>query len=264
LAKISADLFVGPNQKHVYPSETLLTKMGLNREIDRLVHKLGRDPEDRKSLYDLARAYYLRSDWLNLHRVTQKILQIDPLNPRAVADMSRALIYLGRVDESVATIEERLKRGPDPLLTFRLGQCLVVRARDRGTVSDLLDAIVRKQQLSTEALRESSNLPGINRWIRLDLALDNLSVSDPLELNQPTVQGLEALYREYELTSDKGLSILSRISLATRKMLAAYSLYLVYRRHRHPKTGQLLRRVIQMDPDSVLANRVPHLKQVSA
>jgi hypothetical protein len=43
-------------------------------------------------------------------------------------------------------------------------------------------------------------------------------------------------------------------------MLAAYSLYLVYRRHRHPKTGQLLRRVIQMDPDSVLANRVPHLK----
>ena len=249
----SADLFVGPNQKHFFPSETFLAKRGLNRAIDGALNALDRDPENRAALIDLARAYYLRSDWLNLYGVSQKILELDPMSPRAIADMSRAMYYLGRVDDSVRLLEQRLLLGSDPLLKFRLGQCLLLRAKS-DSVPALLAAVVRKQQLSAEALREARE-PAIRRWITLDLALDNLSVSDPLQLHQPGVEELEKLHAEYQSITDKDLRPLSKISLAMGKMLAAYALYLVYRRHKHPKTEQLRRKVIQMDPDGVLATR---------
>ncbi|MBZ5610443.1 MAG: MerR family transcriptional regulator [Acidobacteriia bacterium] len=250
----SADIFVGPNEKHVFPSETFLAKRGLNREIDRLLNHLDQNPDDKKSLRDLARAYYLRSDWLNLHGVSERILQIDPLNVRATADLTRAMYYLGRINDAVNLLEQRLRTGSDPLLKFRLGQCLVLRAK-HGGIAELLSAVMRKQQLAAEALREVRDQGSIRRWISLDVALDNLSVSDPLQLNQPSVEELETLHQEYQSISDKGLSPLSKMSLAMGRILAAYALFLVYRRHRHPKAEQLRRKIIQMDPHGVLAAR---------
>ncbi len=250
----SVDIFVGPNEKHVFPSETFLAKRGLNREIDRLLNHLDQNPDDKKSLRDLARAYYLRSDWLNLYGVSERILQIDPLNVRATADMTRAMYYLGRINDAVNLLEQRLRTGSDPLLKFRLGQCLVLRAK-HGGIAELLSAVMRKQQLAAEALREVRDQGSIRRWISLDVALDNLSVSDPLQLNQPSIEELEKLHQEYQSVSDRGLSPLSKMSLAMGRILAAYALFLVYRRHRHPKTEQLRRKIIQMDPHGVLAAR---------
>lgn len=250
----SVDNYVGPNRKRVFPSETFLAKRGLNREIDRLLNHLDQHPDDKKSLRDLARAYYLRSDWLSLYGVSEKILQLEPLNVRATADMTRAMFYLGRIDDAVNLLEQRLRTSSDPLLKFRLGQCLVLRAKD-GSLSEFLAAVTRKQQLTAEALREVRDHGSYRRWISLDVALDNLSVSDPLQLNQPTIEELEKLHQEYQAISDKGLSPLSKMSLAMGRILAAHALYLVYRRHHHSKTEQMRRKVIQMDPHGVLATR---------
>ena len=179
------NLFIGPNKKHVLPSETLLAEMGLNREIDRLLNGLDRSPHNRKALADLGHAYFLRSDWFHLAGVSTKILQLDPENVRATADLSRSLIHMGDIDQCIQLLERRLKAGSDPLLKFRLGQAVLLQAREAG-VTELLTAVRRKQQLAAEALSESRNLPAVRRWIMLDSALDNLTVSDPLQLNQPT------------------------------------------------------------------------------
>jgi DNA-binding transcriptional MerR regulator len=250
----STNLFVGPNRKHVLPSETFLSEMGLNREIDRLIGGLDRSPQNRKALSDLARAYNLRSDWFSLAGVSQQILQLDPLNVRATADLSRSLFYLGDIDQSVQLLERRLRAGSDPLLKFRLGQALLLQAKDAG-LAELLSAVRRKQQLGTEALHEAREMPSIRRWILLDRALDDLTVSDPLQLNQPTIEDLEKLCREYESISDRGRSVLSRINLAMGRILAMYALYLVYRKHQHPKTEDLLGKIILMDPHSALTHR---------
>jgi DNA-binding transcriptional MerR regulator len=260
----SGDTFVGPNQKRVIPSETFLVKMGLNREIDRLLNALDKDPEDRRSLRGLGRAYYMRSDWLSLFGVSEKILQLDPLDVRAMADQTRAMYYLGRIDDAVARLEQRLHAGSDPLLKFRLGQSQVLRAQNAG-ISDFFDAVIRKQILTAEALEEARDQPSVRRWITLDRALDNLSVSDPLQLNQPTIEELEALQEEYQSIPSKGLSALSKMSLAIGRILATYALYLVYRRHHRPKAEQLRRKIIQMDPHGVLATRPQqHAAAVSA
>ena len=250
----STNLFVGPNRKHVLPSETFLSEMGLNREIDRLLSGLDRSPQNRKALSDLARAYNLRSDWFSLSGVSQQILQLDPMNIHATADLSRSLFYLGDIDQSVQLLERRLRIGSDPLLKFRLGQALLLQAKDAG-FAELLSAVRRKQQLATEALREAREVPGIRRWILLDRALDDLTVSDPLQLNQPTIEDLEKLCREYESIPERGRSVLSRISLTMGRLLAMYALYLVYRRHQHSKTEELLSSIIRMDPHSALTHR---------
>ena len=201
----SGDTFIGPNQKRAIPSETFLVKMGLNREIDRLLNVLDKDPEDKRSLKGLARAYYMRSDWLNIYGVSEKILQFDPLDVRAMADQTRALYYLGRIDDAVSRLEHRLLAGSDPLLKFRLGQSLVLRAQN-GSISEFFSALTRKQLLTAEALQEARYQPSVRRWITLDRALDNLSVSDPLQLNQPTIEELETLHEEYQSIPTKGLS----------------------------------------------------------
>jgi tetratricopeptide (TPR) repeat protein len=247
------DLFIGPNRKCIFPSETLLAKMGLNREIDRLLNHLDREPDHKPSLIDLARAYFLRSDWLNLCGVCEKILQLDPANVRAVADKARAISYMGRADDAVQLLEERLRKGSDPLLKFRLGQALILQARN-SSVPEFLGLVVKKQQLTTEALRDARD-PRVRMWIRLDMALDDLSVSDPLQLNPPRASDLERLHREYQSISEKGLSVLSRMNLVRGRTLAAYALYLVYLRDRHPKTEQLLRKTTQMDPYAALTTR---------
>lgn len=249
----SAQVFIGPNQKHIFPSETFLAKSGLNQEIDRLHAALDRNPDDMAALVDLARAYYLRSDWLNLYSVSGRIHNLDPANTRAVADMSRALVYLDRPDESVHLLEENLRKGPDPLLKFRLGQVLVQRARKLGTL-EMLEALIRKQELAREALRDCRK-PAIRRWILLDLALDSLSVADPLRFHPPSVEDLESLYREYMAIPEKGLGTLSRISLTMGRVLAAYALYMVYDRGGNLKAEALRKKIIQMDPNAVLFSR---------
>ena len=250
----SADTVVGPNQKRIIPSETFLVKNGLNREIDRLLNRLDKNPDDKRSLRDLARAYHLRSDWLNLYGVCEKLLQLDAMDVRATADITRAMYYLGRIDESVAMLEARLRSGSEPLLKFRLGQSLVLRAKGRG-VREFFNAITRKQILTQEALHETGDKPSVRRWIALDRALDDLTVSDPLQLNPPPVEELEALYEEYQSISEKQLPPLSKMNLAVGKILAAYALYLAYRRHQDSKAEKLRRKIVQMDPHSVLATR---------
>ncbi len=252
----SANLFVGPNRKHVLPSETFLSEMGLNREIDRLLSGLDRSPRNRKALADLARAYYLRSDWFSLSGVSARILQLDPMNVRATADLSRSLIHLGDIDRSIDLLQRRLRTGSDPLLKFRLGQALLLQAKDGG-FAELLAAVRRKQELATEALYEARDLPDVRRWILLDSALDNLTVADPLQLTQPTAAELEQLHSEYQAIPDRGRSILSRISLAMGRILAAYALYLVYERQRDPKSEGLRRSIVAMDSHSALTNRRP-------
>ncbi len=247
-------LFIGPNRKHILPSETFLSELGLNREIDRLLNGLDRSPRSRKALSDLARAYSLRSDWFSLADVSQQILHLDPQNIRATADLSRALFYLGGIDRSVDLLEKRLRMGNDPLLKFRLGQSLLLQARDAG-FAELIYAARRKQQLTTEALQEARGVPATRRWILLDRALDDLTVADPLLLNQPTIEDLEELCQEYQALTERGRSVLSRISLVMGRLLAMYALYLVYRRHDHSKAEGLLRSIIEIDPHSALANR---------
>ena len=248
------DMVVGPNQKRVVPSETFLVRMGLNREIDRLLHRFDDAPEDKGTLRNLCRAYHLRSDWLNLYGVSEALLRLDPTDARGMADQTRAMYYLGRIDEAVTSLERRLQIGSDPLLKFRLGQCLVLRAKDRG-IRELFTAITRKQVLTAEALRESSDRPSVRRWITLDQALDNISVSDPLQINQPAIQELEALYEEYQSIPDKPMSPLTKMSLAVGKILAAYALHIAYRRQQNPKADKFRLQIVRMDPQCVLATR---------
>ncbi len=250
------DLFIGPNKKHVLPSETLLSELNLNREIDRLLNGLDRSPQNRKALADLAHAYLLRSDWFHLAGVSNKILQLEPGNVRATADLSRSLIHMGDVDQSIQLLEKRLKAGSDPLLKFRLGQAILLQALHAGP-TDLLTAVRRNQQLAAEALAEARHLPAVRRWIMLDSALDNLTVSDPLQLNQPTYEELDALNTEYQQIPDRGRSVLSRVSLITGRLFAMYALYLVCRRDRKPRAKELLRGIMAIDPYNALGQRPP-------
>ncbi len=249
----TAGLFVGAAARHVLPSETLLAKMGLNREIDRLLKQLDQDPRNVQVLIDLSRAYDLRSDWHSVHGVCERVLQLDPGNVRVIAQMTRAMTHLGRPDDAIRMLEERLRVADDALLRFRLGQLIVRRALS-GPACELVQAIRYKQEMADEALR-SAREPAIRRWIRLDIALDNLSVADPLRLNQPSIEELEDLNREYQSIPEKDLSRLSRIRLTMGKLLAAYALYLVYRRQHHPRTQEIRRSIVQMDPYGVLAQR---------
>jgi hypothetical protein len=215
---------------------------------------LDRDPTDKKSLQELARAYHMRSEWLTLYSVNARILQLDPLHVRAMADQTRAMYYLGRIDEAIALLEHRLQTNSDPLLKFRLGQALLLRAQNGG-IAELNSAIIRRDLLTTEALREAKDIPSVRRWMLLDRALDNLSIADPFKLNQPRVEEMEALYQEYQAIPDKSLTLLSRLGLAIGRTLAAYALYQVYRRDNHPKAEQLRRKIVQMDPHCVIAGR---------
>jgi len=248
------DSVYGPNQRRVVPSETFLMKIGLNLEIDRLLHQLDKTPEDPRTLRDLARAYSLRSDWLNLYLVSERLLKLDSTNARTFENLTTAMYYLGRLDEAIGKLETRLLSCGDPLLKFRLGQSLVLRAKNRG-IREFFNAVIRRQQLTTEALQGAKNQPSVRRWITLTQALDDQSIYDPLQLNQPTIPVLEALYEEYQSISSKQLSPLGRMNLAGGKILAACALYREYCRQQDPKALQLRRKIMQMDPQSLLAAR---------
>jgi DNA-binding transcriptional MerR regulator/tetratricopeptide (TPR) repeat protein len=248
-------LFVGPNRKYVFPSETFLVRMGLNREIDRLALRLDKHPDDLAALKDLARAYNLRSDWVHLHETAQEILRLDPNDPMALANLGQALSYLGRDQESVAVLEQGLKRTPNSLVKLRLGQSLVMLARKTGDAAQLFDAIVKKARLAAQAIKESQHTPSLRRKIRLILALDNMGLSDPLGVQGPSVEDLERLYAEFHSLPDKQLTVLTRISLSMARMFSAYALYLVRERQHHPDAERLRRQIVQADPNGVLAAR---------
>ena len=176
---------------------------------------------------------------------------------RATADLSRSLIHMGDIDQAIQLLERRLKAGSDPLIKFRLGQAISLQAREAG-VTELLTAVRRKQHLVAEALEEARNLPSVRRWIMLDSALDNLTVSDPLQLNQPTFEELDALNREYQELPERGRSVLGKISLITGRLFAMYALHLVCRRDRQAKADELLRAIIATDPHNALSQRPAH------
>jgi len=254
-AEESMYLFVGPNRKYTFPSETFLARMGLNREIDRLLLHLDKNPGELADLRSLSRAYHLRSDWVHLNEVAQEILRIDPMSESAIAYLGQSLTYLGRHDEAVSVLESGLKQTGNPLIKLRYGQALVSRARRAGDPGKLLDAIVRKARLFSEAVRDARPNPTLYRKIRLNLLLDNMSLSDPLCLQGPSVEELEQLHQEFTQLKDRGLSVLGKISLAMARMFIAYALYVIRDREHHPDAAKLRREILAIDPNGVLAAR---------
>jgi len=254
-AQESLYLFVGPNRKYTFPSETFLARMGLNKEIDRLLLHLDRNPGELAALRSLARAYHLRSDWVHLNEVAQEILRIEPASESATAYLGQSLTYLGHHDEAVATLEAGMRATGNPLIKLRLGQALVSRARRMGEPGKLLEAIVRKARLFSEAVRDSRPQAALSRKIRLNLVLDNMSMSDPLCMQGPSVEELESLHQEFGEMKERGLTVLGRISLATARMFVAYALYLIREKEGHKDAARLRREILAIDPDGVLAAR---------
>jgi tetratricopeptide (TPR) repeat protein len=254
-AEASLYLFVGPNRKYNFPSETFLARMGLNKEIDNLLRQLDKHPGDLSALRSLARAYHLRSDWVHLHTAAQEILRVAPEDAPALAYLGQSLTYLGRHDEAVQFLENISKTNANPLLKLRLGQALVSRARRTGEPGKLMDAIVRKARLFSEAVRESRHDPVLSRKVRLNLLLDNMSLSDPLCLKGPSVTELQELKGEFDSIKERGLSVLARISLAMARMSIAYALYVIRQKDHHPSAALLRGEIMAIDPDGLLAAR---------
>ena len=254
-AQESLYLFVGTNRKYTFPSETFLARMGLNKEIDRLLLQLDQNPGDLTALRNLARAYHLRSDWVHLNEISQEILRLDPANEGAMAYLGQSLTYLGRHDEAVTTLEAFLKATANPVIKLRYGQALVSRARRMGDPGRLLDAIVKKARLFSEAVRDSRHQPALYRKIRLNLLLDNMSLSDPLCLQGPSLEELQQLHQEFSSIRDRGLSVLGRISLAMARMFVTYALYVIRQRQGHRDAVGLRREILSIDPNGVLAAR---------
>ena len=247
--------FVGPNRKHVFPSETFLEAMGLNREIDRLMRKVANNPADIKLLEDLARAYQLRSDWVRTYEVSQDLLRLVPGHVVAEGHIGQALSYLGRAEEAVTFLEEAVRRSGHPLLKLRLAQALLLAARQTGDAARFLDAQLSNIRLTNEAIRESANKPSLARKIRVINALDAMSLADPHGLEPPSVDELEALRAELTSIKERGLPLLSRISLAMARMFVTYSVYLVREKQGHPSASKLRAEIIAADPDGILAAR---------
>ncbi|MBK5293168.1 MAG: MerR family transcriptional regulator [Acidobacteriia bacterium] len=254
-AQESLYLFVGANRKYTFPSETFLARMGLNREIDRLLLHLDQNAVDLAALCNLARAYHLRSDWVHLNEISQEILRIDPNNEGAMAYLGQSLTYLGRHDEAVTTLETFLKATANPVVKLRYGQALVSRARRMSDPGKLLDAIVKKARLFSEAVRDSRHQPALYRKIRLNLLLDNMSLSDPLCLQGPSVEELEQLHQEFSSIRERGLPVLGKISLAMARMFVTYALYVIRQREGHRDAIGLRREILSIDPNGVLAAR---------
>jgi len=250
------NIFVGSDQKYLFPSETLLERMGLNREIDRLVRVLDRNRDDLEALKQLSRAYNLRSDWVHLQQVAREVLRLDPENVRALADMAQALRYLGRPGEAVALLEPVLKRQSHPLLKVRLARALVSRARDAGDIRQLVDALEEYDRLAGEAMRESQADRSLNRRIRIILALEAMSLTGPLGMRRPSMEEIQRLYDEYLAMKDAKLPVITRVSVARGRIFLTYALYLFRQQEGHPDAERLRRLLLKADPHGVLAVRV--------
>lgn len=247
--------FVGPNRKHIFPSETFLEAMGLNREIDRLMRKNAQNPAEIKVLEELARAYQLRSDWVRTYEVSQDLLRRVPGHVVAEGHIGQSLSYLGRAEEAVIFLEEAVRRSGHPLLKLRLAQALLLSARQTGDAARFLDAQLSNIRLTNEAIRESAGKPSLARKIRVINALDAMSLADPHGLEPPAIDELEALRLELLGIRERGLPVLSRISLAMARMFVTYSVFLVREKQGHPSAGKLRAEIVAADPDGILAAR---------
>jgi tetratricopeptide (TPR) repeat protein len=242
---------VGPDRKHVVPSETFIARSGLNREIDRLVRLVSRRPQDITALRSLARAYHLKSDWVRLQEVVKEILRLAPDDGPSIAMLGRVLSHLDRHEESVRVLEDGLKTNPHPLIKLRLAQSLVTRAQVQGSLRRFCEALEAKNRLAREAIEETRSRPQLQRKIRLILALDAMDRADPLRLERVSAAELEQLRVEFA-AEKPGNSVLNRISLAVARMFATYALYLLRRRERHPDAEKLRRELLRLDPQALL------------
>jgi len=252
-------LFVGSDSKYLFPSETLLERMGLNREIDRLVRLLDHNPDNLEALHSLARAYNLRSDWVHLQQVARQVLRLDPENVRALSDLAQSLRYQGRPSEAVVLLEGVLKKQSHPLLKVRLARALVSQARDAGDIRQLVEALEEYERLAGEALRESQNDRTLNRRIRVILALEAMSLTGPLGMRRPSAAEIERLYDEYRDMKESKLPALSRISVVRGRIFLTYALYLSMQQQNDPQAERLRKSLVKADPHGVLAARVEKL-----
>lgn len=246
-------LFVGSDSKYLFPSETLLERMGLNREIDRLVRMIDRNHDDLDALHNLARAYNLRSDWVHLQQVATHVLRLDPENVRALADMAQALRYQGRSAEAVGLLE---KRQNHPLLKVRYARALVALGQEAADVRQLVDSLEEYERLSAEALRESQGDRTLSRRIRVILALEAMSLTGPLGMRRPSIDEIQRLYDEYKEMKESKLPVLSRISAVRGRIFLTYALYLFMEQQSDPQAERLRKELVKADPHGVLAARV--------
>jgi len=243
----------GSNLQSLIPSETFFTKLGLNKEIDRLHRHLSREPGDLKAMKDLERAYHYRSDWVRIHDLCLQILVRDPNDPSIIADYGYSLRLLGRIQEAVSVLEDGLARTGNPLLKVRLGQTLVHQAAATGDAGQFLAAIIRRRRLADQALAECRKDPVVSRRVRGILAVDTVLLTDPLGGENPSPDDIQVFADELARLNPKNPSPLARISLERARLLAAYALYEARKRQGHPDTPRILKLIVKADPDCLLA-----------
>lgn len=243
----------GSNLQSLIPSETFFTKLGLNKEIDRLHRHLSREPADLKAMKDLERAYHYRSDWVRIHDLCLQILVRDPNDPSIIADYGYSLRLLGRTQEAVTVLEDGLARTGNPLLKVRLGQTLVHQAAATGDAGQFLAAIIRRRRLADQALVESKKDPVVSRRVRGILAVDTVLLTDPLGGENPSPDDIQVFADELARLNPKNPSPLARISLERARLLAAYALYEARKRQGHPDAPRILKLIVKADPDCLLA-----------
>lgn len=260
----SFDRFLGQDRQIIFPSESFFSKLGLDREIDRLRARLASTPGDLPAMKDLARAYQFRGDWVRLHDVSQEILTREPGYSSGIAYLGHALRYLGKHNEAIQVLEDGIKKTGNALLKVRLGQVLINQAAETGDAGQFLAALIRRAKLAVEALKESESDERLSRNVRGVLAVDSLMLSDPLGANIPSTQDLQKLYTDLKATTVQGLSTLGKISLARARLYATYALYVARQREGHPDTQKLLEQVLKADPNSLLARRAHQTKKSDA
>lgn len=260
----SFDRFLGQDRQIIFPSESFFSKLGLDREIDRLRVRLASTPGDLVAMKDLARAYQFRGDWVRLHDISKEILSREPDYSSGIAYLGHALRYLGKHTESIQVLEDGIKRTGNALLKVRLGQVLINQAAETGDAGQFLASLIRRAKLAAEALKESESDERLSRNVRGVLAVDSLMLSDPLGANIPSTEDLQKLYTDLKSTTVQGLSTLGKISLARARLYATYALYVARQREGHPDAQKLLEQVLKADPDSLLARRAGQPKKVTS
>jgi DNA-binding transcriptional MerR regulator len=256
----SFDRFLGQDRQIIFPSETFFTSLGLDREIDRLRARLANQPADFAALKDLARAYQFRGDWVRLHDVARELCSAAPDDPTILGYLGHALHRLGRYADSVRVLEDGIARTNHPLLKVRLGQTLISQAAETGDAGQFLAALIRRAKLAAEAMKDCERDQRLSRNVRGVLAVDSLTLLDPLGATIPSLADLNKLYMDLKATSAQGLSTLGRISLARARLYATYALYWARKREGHPDAQKLLEQIQKADPDSLLARRAGRTK----
>ena len=139
---------------------------------------------------------------------------------------------------------------------MRLARALVSRARQSGEVRQMVESLEEYDRLSEDAVRESEADRGLNRRIRVVLALEAMTLTGPLGMRRPSVEEIQRLYDEYQVMKDNRLPGLGKISLARGRLFLTYALYLFREQEGHRDAERLRRELLKGDPHGVLAARV--------